>query len=106
MVKRNAEVTVTGAKEARAPIRKRSYEAAQTSRNGGSWMSAIRSADAEIFMEARTLRDKSRALVRNNPFAARAIIAVWSRHSDRGNNDLGLQTEAFFVAAFRDRADI
>jgi lambda family phage portal protein len=58
--------------------RKRSYEAAIRSRNGEHWLSSIRSADAEIYNEARTLRDKSRWLVRNNVFAAKAVASLTS----------------------------
>ena len=75
------EVKVAGAEPARsgAPrARKRSYEAAQRSRNGEAWLGAVRSADAEIYNEARTLRDKSRWLVRNNPYAAKATASLVS----------------------------
>ena len=71
-------VTVSPEREVAPRGRKRSYEAGQTSRNGGHWLSVIRSADAEIFNEARTLRDRSRALVRNNPFAAKAVASLAS----------------------------
>ncbi len=75
----SGDVTATATATATAARpRKRSYEAAQGSRNGGSWLSAIRSADSEIYNEARTLRDKSRWLVRNNVFAAKAVAALAS----------------------------
>ena len=61
--------------EARRP-RRRSYEAAAFGRNGEPWITTQRSADAEIFGQARTLRDKMRALVRNNPFAAKAVASL------------------------------
>lgn len=67
--------------DAAAPDRKprrRSYEAASRSRQGERWLGVVRSADAEIYNEARTLRDKSRALVRNNPFAAKAVASLAS----------------------------
>lgn len=75
------EVTVSGGgPDANGPARarKRSYEAAQRSRNGDHWLSSVRSADAEIYAEARTLRDRSRWLVRNNPFAAKAVASLTS----------------------------
>ncbi len=67
----------TGSQAAPAPA-KRGYEAAKPSRQGDHWITGQRSADAEIYGEARTLRDKSRALVRNNPFAAKAVGSLVS----------------------------
>ncbi len=61
-----------------APARARTYQAALPSRQGDPWITGQRSADAEIYGEARTLRDKSRALVRNNPFAAKAVGSLVS----------------------------
>ena len=58
--------------------RKRSYDAAQGNRHGEQWLAATRSADSEIYNEARTLRDKSRALVRNNAYAAKAVGSLAS----------------------------
>ncbi|MBP2494948.1 lambda family phage portal protein [Methylobacterium sp. PvP062] len=75
------EVKVAGPKPDRAGApcaRRRSYEAAQRSRNGDTWLGAVRSADAELYNEARTLRDKSRWLVRNNPYAAKATASLVS----------------------------
>ncbi|GEP09819.1 hypothetical protein MMMDOFMJ_0180 [Methylobacterium gnaphalii] len=66
------------AKGTAAPSRKRSYEAAMRSRNGDNWFGSVRSADAELYNEARTLRDKSRWMVRNNPFAAKATASLVS----------------------------
>lgn len=60
------------------PRRKRSYDAAQTNRRGEHWLAATRSADSEIFNEARTLRERSRALVRNNAYAAKAVASLTS----------------------------
>lgn len=78
-----SEVTITtqdgkAAVDAKPRARKRSYEAAQRNRNGDHWLSSIRSADSEIYNEARTLRDKSRWLVRNNVFAAKAVGSLVS----------------------------
>ena len=68
-----------GAAQAEQPkVRKRSYEAAQRSRQSEPWITTRRSADAEIWTEAQTLRDKSRALVRNNAYAAKAVGSLVS----------------------------
>lgn len=74
------EISATGGPSgaAAARPRKRSYEAAARSRNNDSWFGSVRSADAEIYNEARTLRDKSRWLTRNNPFAAKATASLVS----------------------------
>lgn len=71
------KISGPGVVEAKPRARKRSYEAAQASRQGDPWGAGMLSADAEMFAEARTLRDKSRALVRNNPFAAKGV-ASWA----------------------------
>ncbi len=57
--------------------RRRSYEGASRSRQS-DWITTTRSADAEIFGQARTLRDKMRWLVRNNPHAAKAVASLVS----------------------------
>lgn len=72
------EVKAAGGKGEAPRPRKRSYEAALRSRNGEHWLSTVRSADSEIYNEARTLRDKSRWLVRNNVFAAKAVASLAS----------------------------
>lgn len=57
---------------------KRSYEAS-VGRRGDNWFGTFpRSADAEIYNEARTLRARSRDLVRNNAFAAKAVASLTS----------------------------
>ncbi|MBB5765693.1 phage portal protein [Methylorubrum rhodesianum] len=57
---------------------RRSYEAAAPSRHHDTWLTRNSSADTEIFGKARTLRDRSRHLVRNNPFAAKAVGSLVS----------------------------
>ncbi len=67
------------APEPSAPApRRRGYEAAAPSRLREPWVDRFASADTEIFGRARTLRDRSRYLVRNNPYAAKAVAALVS----------------------------
>lgn len=54
-----------------APMR-RQYQGAIISRLTSDWMAAQTSADAEIRTSLRKLRDRSRELVRNNPYAKQA----------------------------------
>lgn len=53
-------------------VHARAYEGAKTGRRTGGWITGATSADAEIGSSAVKLRDRSRALVRDNPYAARA----------------------------------
>lgn len=50
----------------------RAYEGAKTGRRTGGWITGTTSADSEISASAVKLRDRSRALCRDNPYAARA----------------------------------
>lgn len=50
----------------------RAYEGAKTGRRTGGWITGSTSADAEVSSSAVRLRDRARALVRDNPYAARA----------------------------------
>ena len=50
----------------------RSYDGAETGRRTGGWVTAATSADSEISASIVKLRDRSRALVRDNPYASRA----------------------------------
>ena len=50
----------------------RAYQGALVSRLTQDWMSSQLSADAEIRNSLRKLRDRSRELVRNNPYARQA----------------------------------
>ena len=54
----------------------RSYEGATTSRRTDGWRSPSTSANAENQNAIRSLRDRSRDLVRNNPYATRAISGI------------------------------
>lgn len=57
-------------------LAKRAYEGASNGRLSDGWFSSSSSADTEIWSAARTLRDRSRELVRNNPHAAKAVAAL------------------------------
>ena len=50
----------------------RAYQGALVSRLTSDWMASQLSADAEIRNSLRKLRDRSRELVRNNPYARQA----------------------------------
>jgi len=54
------------------PPRRRSYAGAIISRLTSDWMSTQASADAEIRTSIKKLRDRSREMVRNNPYAKQA----------------------------------
>src|SRR5512143_3745653 len=56
----------------------RSYEGASVGRRTEGWVVAGSSANAEIGTALARLRDRSRDLVRNNPYAAKAVQAVVS----------------------------
>ncbi len=56
----------------------RSYEGARIGRRTDGWVVAGTSANAEIGTAIARLRDRSRDLVRNNPYAAKAVSAVVS----------------------------
>ena len=58
-------------KPERRPMR-RGYAGAMVSRLTSDWMSTQASADAEIKTNLRRLRDRSREMVRNNPYARQA----------------------------------
>ncbi|WFS02782.1 phage portal protein [Rhizobium tumorigenes] len=57
-------------------VMSRSYEGAATGRTNASWRTPSTSADAEVAMGSRLLRDRMRDLVRNNPHAANAISVL------------------------------
>ena len=56
----------------------RSYEGARVGRRTEGWVVAGSSANAEIGTALSRLRDRSRDLVRNNPYAGKAVQAVVS----------------------------
>lgn len=57
---------------------KRRYEAAAKSRRTSGWRATGADANAEALPALDTLRNRSRDLVRNNPWAARAVQAIVS----------------------------
>ena len=54
------------------PPARRQYQGALISRLTADWLATQASADAEIRTSIRKLRDRSRELVRNNPYAKQA----------------------------------
>src|SRR5512144_1235180 len=56
----------------------RNYEGARVGRRTEGWVVAGTSANAEIGTALSRLRDRSRDLVRNNPYAAKAVQALLS----------------------------
>lgn len=57
-------------------LSKRRYEGAAKSKRMRNWFTSNANANTEIAQGLTTLRDRSRYLVRNNPFAARAVQAI------------------------------
>jgi lambda family phage portal protein len=57
-------------------IATRGYEGAARGRLNGSWRTPNTSADAEVGASAQQLRDRMRALVRDNPYAANALSVL------------------------------
>jgi lambda family phage portal protein len=57
-------------------VEKRRYEGAAKTKRMKNWFTSSGSANTEIAQGLVTLRDRSRFLVRNNPFAARAVQAI------------------------------
>lgn len=59
-------------KPAARPLARRQYQGALISRLTADWLATQSSADAEIRTSLRKLRDRSREMVRNNPYAKQA----------------------------------
>lgn len=57
-------------------VSKRKYEGASKSKRMKNWFTTNSSANTEISGSLETLRNRSRDLVRNNPFASRGIQAI------------------------------
>ncbi len=69
----NAVKRVLGFGQKANPLKNiRAYQGALVSRLTSDWMASQLSADAEIRNSLRKLRDRSRELVRNNPYARQA----------------------------------
>lgn len=62
----------------------RRYEAVAKGRRTESWLTQSTSANAETLLALASLRDRSRDLVRNNPWAARAVQAIVSNTVGHG----------------------
>ncbi|MEY3081898.1 MAG: hypothetical protein RJA94_1883, partial [Pseudomonadota bacterium] len=56
----------------------RAYEGAKVGRRTDAWVTAGTGANSEIAPASARLRDRSRDLVRNNPYAAKAVNALVS----------------------------
>lgn len=71
-----------GAKRLRARLAEqvltRGYDGAQVGRNTDGWTAASTSADNEIYRAGSRLRDRSRDLVRNDPYALKAVDVLIS----------------------------
>jgi lambda family phage portal protein len=59
-------------------LMQRAYEGAKAGRRTDGWVTAGTGANAEIGPASSRLRDRSRDLVRNNPYAAKAVNALVS----------------------------
>jgi len=59
-------------------LMQRAYEGAKAGRRTDGWVTAGTGANAEIAPASARLRDRSRDLVRNNPYAAKAVNALVS----------------------------
>jgi lambda family phage portal protein len=70
--------------EARRPRRRRAYEGALQSRLTANWITSSTSADAEIDGSLVRLRNRSRQLVRDSPYARQAIRAIGANVVGRG----------------------
>lgn len=58
------------------PASKRSYAGAQFGRTVADWVAQSTSADSELFTSLRTLRNRSRQLVRDNEYAGNAVERI------------------------------
>ena len=67
-------------------IMQRGYDGAKTGRRSGGWITPSTSANAEIATSLVKLRDRSRDLVRNNPYASKAMRVLVSNSVGVGIN--------------------
>ena len=65
-------------------VTKRSYDGARTDRRSNGWVAAGSSANSEILPQLSILRNRSRELVRNNPYAAKAMRVLSSNRIGTG----------------------
>ena len=66
-------------------LMQRAYEGAKAGRRTDGWVTPGTGANAEIGPASSRLRDRSRDLVRNNPYAAKAVNALVSNLVGTGN---------------------
>ena len=84
-------------------IQRRQYANARGSRLTGGWLSSSTSADSELSEGLRTLRDRSRALIRDASYAKRARTVVVNNVIGQG---IGLQAQVRTSRdAFNDRVN-
>lgn len=79
---------------------KRRYEAASKSRRTSGWRATGNDANAEVMPALSVLRARSRDLVRNNPWAARAVQAIVS--NTVGTGIMAKFTDAKLNEAWKD----
>jgi capsid protein len=80
----------------------RAYEGARAGRRTEGWITAGTGANAEIAPALARLRDRSRDLVRNNPYAAKAVQALVSNMVGTGLLPRARATDAE-IAGLADR---
>lgn len=61
-------------------LNKRAYDGAKTGRRTSGWVSASNSANVEITSSLNLLRNRSRELVRNNPYAAKVMRVLCTNY--------------------------
>ena len=74
----SAKLSRVRARRAIEIISKRSYDGANSGRRTSGWITPSTSANSEITPSISKLRDRSRDLVRNNPYAAKALRVLVS----------------------------
>ncbi len=77
-----------------APIVKRKYEAAVTSRLTSDWLSSPASADSELYRDLKTLRSRSRDLYINNDYTRRFLKRTSTNVI--GSSGISLQVRALY----------
>lgn len=65
-------------------VTKRSYDGARADRRSNGWVAAGSSANSEILPQLSILRNRSRELVRNNPYASKAMRVLSSNRIGTG----------------------
>lgn len=80
-----------------APVAKRKYAAAATSRLNADWITQILSADSELYSDLRKIRSRSRELCINNDYARRFLKRTSTNVI--GSNGIRLQMPAKLVGS-------